>query len=143
MIEATGLRKSYQRGHGRKATTVEAVRGVDFSVQRGEIFGFLGPNGAGKSTTLRMLSTLTRPDGGEATIAGVDVLRAPAKVRDNIGYVAQASGTYDMSSARRELVLQARMHGLPKSTALTLCEAAVKAFQLGDFADREIRTYSG
>ncbi|HEY0167503.1 MAG TPA: ATP-binding cassette domain-containing protein [Jatrophihabitans sp.] len=143
MIEATGLRKSYKRGHGRKATPVEAVRGVDFSVQRGEIFGFLGPNGAGKSTTLRMLSTLTRPDGGEAMIAGADVLRAPAQVRDNIGYVAQVSGTYDMSNARRELVLQARMHGLPKSTALTLCEAAVKAFQLEDFADREIKTYSG
>lgn len=143
MIEATGLRKSYKRGHGRKATPVDAVRGVDFSVQRGEIFGFLGPNGAGKSTTLRMLSTLTRPDGGEAMIAGADVLRAPAQVRKNIGYVAQVSGTYDMSNARRELVLQARMHGLPKSTALTLCEAAVKAFQLGDFADREIKTYSG
>jgi ABC-2 type transport system ATP-binding protein len=143
MIEATGLRKSYQRGHRRKATTVDAVRGVDFAVQRGEIFGFLGPNGAGKSTTLRMLSTLIRPDGGEATIAGADLLRSPAQVRRNIGYVAQTSGTYDMSSARRELVLQARMHGLPKSTALTLCEAAVKAFQLSDFADREIKTYSG
>jgi ABC-2 type transport system ATP-binding protein len=143
MIEATGLRKSYKRGRGRKATPVDAVRGVDFSVQRGEIFGFLGPNGAGKSTTLRMLSTLTKPDGGEAWIAGADVLRAPAQVRSNIGYVAQVSGTYDMSNARRELVLQARMHGLPKSTALTLCEAAVKAFQLDDFADREIKTYSG
>ncbi|HST50120.1 ATP-binding cassette domain-containing protein, partial [Jatrophihabitans sp.] len=55
----------------------------------------------------------------------------------------QASGTYEQSNARRELVLQARMHGLPKSTALTLCETAIKAFQLGDFADREIKTYSG
>ncbi|MDQ1742043.1 MAG: type transport system ATP-binding protein [Pseudonocardiales bacterium] len=143
MIEATGLRKTYQRGHGRKASTVEAVRGVDFSVQRGEIFGFLGPNGAGKSTTLRMLSTLLRPDGGEAQIAGADLLRSPAKVRNNIGYVGQASGTYEQSNARRELVLQARMHGLPKATALTLSEAAIQAFQLADFADREIKTYSG
>ncbi len=143
MIEATGLRKTYQRGRGRKASTVEAVRGVDFAVQRGEIFGFLGPNGAGKSTTLRMLSTLLKPDGGEAMIAGADLLRDPAKVRKNIGYVGQASGTYEQSNARRELVLQARMHGLPKSAALTLCEAAIKAFQLGDFADREVKTYSG
>ena len=60
MIEATGLKKTYQRGHGRKASTVEAVRGVDFAVRQGEIFGFLGPNGAGKTTTLRMLSTLHR-----------------------------------------------------------------------------------
>ncbi|MFE2617876.1 ATP-binding cassette domain-containing protein, partial [Micromonospora chalcea] len=63
MIEATGLRKSFRVGRGRGATTVEAVRGVDFAVRRGEIVGFLGPNGAGKSTTLRMLATLIRPSG--------------------------------------------------------------------------------
>ena len=69
MIEATGLRKSYRTGRRGKKGTVDAVRGVDFAVQQGEIFGFLGPNGAGKSTTLRMLATLIRPDGGRATIA--------------------------------------------------------------------------
>ena len=73
MIEASGLRKSYRSRQGRKVTSVEAVRGVDFAVQRGEIFGFLGPNGAGKTTTLRMLATLLRPDGGEATIAEIDL----------------------------------------------------------------------
>jgi ABC-2 type transport system ATP-binding protein len=78
MIEASGLRKTYQVRRRRKTTTVDAVRGVDFSVQRGEIFGFLGPNGAGKTTTLRMLTTLLRPDGGDATIAGIDLRRAPA-----------------------------------------------------------------
>ncbi|MEU5827433.1 ATP-binding cassette domain-containing protein [Micromonospora tulbaghiae] len=143
MIEATGLRKSFRVGRGRGATTVDAVRGVDFAVGRGEIVGFLGPNGAGKSTTLRMLATLIRPSGGAATIAGVDLLRAPAQVRRRIGFVAQASGTYDDSTARRDLVLQARMHGLSKSVARELAVGAIRAFQLDDFADRKIKTYSG
>ncbi len=115
MIEVSGLRKSYRTKRGRKATKVEAVRGVDFAVQQGEIFGFLGPNGAGKTTTLRMLATLIRPDGGDATIAGVDLRRVPAQVRRRIGFVAQASGTYDQSTARRDLVHQARMYGMPKA----------------------------
>jgi ABC-2 type transport system ATP-binding protein len=143
MIEASGLRKSYRTRRGRKISTVEAVRGVDFSVQRGEIFGFLGPNGAGKSTTLRMLATLLRPDGGDAMIAGMDLRRAPAQVRKRIGFVAQTSGTYDHSTGRRDLVLEARMYGDSKSTAQSLAEAAIVAFQLEDFVDRQIKTYSG
>ena len=107
MIEVSGLRKSFKARRKRKVTNVEAVRGVDFAVQRGEIFGFLGPNGAGKTTTLRMLATLVRPDGGDATIAGADLRGAPARVRQRIGYVAQASGTYDQSNARRDLVREA------------------------------------
>ena len=130
-------------GRARKATTVEAVRGVDFAVQRGEIFGFLGPNGAGKSTTLRMLATLISPDGGDATIAGADLLQAPAQVRQRIGFVAQSSGTYSQSFARRDLVHQARMYGASKSDAKSAAEAAIAAFQLDAFADRKIATYSG
>jgi ABC-2 type transport system ATP-binding protein len=143
MIEVSGLRKSYRTRRRRKVTSVDAVRGVDFAVQRGEIFGFLGPNGAGKTTTLRMLATLIRPDGGDATIAGVDLQRDPEQVRQRIGFVAQGSGTYDQSTARRDLVHQARMYGVPKSTAKTLAEEAIKVFQLGDFADRRVGTYSG
>jgi ABC-2 type transport system ATP-binding protein len=143
MIEVSGLRKSYRTRRGRKVTTVEAVRGVDFAVQRAEIFGFLGPNGAGKTTTLRMLATLLRPDGGEATIAGVDLRRDPAQVRQRIGFVAQSGGTYDRSTARRDLVHQARMYGVAKSDAKGLAVTAIKAFQLDDFADRRISTYSG
>jgi ABC-2 type transport system ATP-binding protein len=143
MIEVSGLSKSYRTRRGRKVTSVEAVRGVDFAVQRGEIFGFLGPNGAGKTTTLRMLGTLIRPDGGEATIGGVDLRRSPAQVRRRIGFVAQASGTYDQSSARRDLVHQARMYGFSKSAAKGLAETAIAAFQLESFADRRIGTYSG
>ncbi|HEY7431885.1 MAG TPA: ATP-binding cassette domain-containing protein [Streptosporangiaceae bacterium] len=143
MIEVSGLRKSYRARRRRKVTLVEAVRGVDFAVQRGEIFGFLGPNGAGKTTTLRMLATLIRPDGGDATIAGVDLRRDPAQVRKRIGFVAQTSGTYGQSNARRDLVHEARMYGLSKATAKSLAEAAITAFQLEDFADRKVSTYSG
>jgi ABC-2 type transport system ATP-binding protein len=143
MIEVSGLRKSYRTRRGRKATIVEAVRGVDLSVQRGEIFGFLGPNGAGKSTTLRMLATLLRPDGGEATIAGTDLRRDPAQVRKRIGFVAQSSGTYDHSTGRRDLILEARMYGVSRSVAQELAAGVIKAFQLEDFVDRQIKTYSG
>jgi len=143
MIEANGLRKTYRARRGRKTTRVEAVRGVDFAVATGEIFGFLGPNGAGKTTTLRMLATLIRPDSGKATIAGADLLRDPREVRRRIGFVAQTSGTYTISTGRRDLVLQARMYGVPKTTAQRLAEKAIDAFQLRDFADREIGTYSG
>src|SRR5436190_10626552 len=127
IIETRGVRKSFR---SRKAT-VDAVQGVDLVVEEGEIFGFLGPNGAGKTTTLRMLATLISPDGGDATIAGVDLRRDPAQVRQRIGFVAQGSGTYGQSTARRDLVHQARMYGIPKSAAKGLAEQAIEAFQLG------------
>ena len=143
MIETTGLRKSFHAGKGRKATTVEAVRGVSLAVAEGEIFGFLGPNGAGKTTTLRMLSTLLHPDGGRATIAGADLLGDPALVRRRVGYVAQGGATWDEVSAREELCLQARMHGLSKAEARRRASAALEAFELTDYADRRCKTYSG
>jgi ABC-2 type transport system ATP-binding protein len=143
MIETSGLRKSFQVGKGRKSTTVEAVRGVDLAVAEREIFGFLGPNGAGKTTTLRMLSTLLKPDGGEATIAGVSLLDDPGEVRRRVGYVAQGGGTWDEVSAEEELVLQARMHGFSKAEAKRRATAALAAFDLADYADRRCKTYSG
>jgi ABC-2 type transport system ATP-binding protein len=119
------------------------VRGVDFAVERGEIFGFLGPNGAGKSTTLKMLATLLRPDKGTATIAGVNLLSNPAEVRKRIGFVAQSSGTYGESTARIDLIHQARLYGASKLDAAKLTETAIVDFQLDSFADRKISTYSG
>src|SRR5919106_6422901 len=112
MIETRGLRKSFTSRAGREKKTVEAVRGVDLQVAEGEIFGFLGPNGAGKTTTLRMLCTLIEPDGGEATIAGANLRKSPGEVRKLIGYVAQGGSTWDDSTAREELVLQARLYGV-------------------------------
>ena len=77
MIEAVGLHKSFGETH--------ALSGLDFDVREGTILGMLGPNGAGKTTAVRILTTLTHPDSGSATVAGIDVLRHPAKVRAQIG----------------------------------------------------------
>ena len=88
IIEASGLARDFKS----RKRTVHAVRGVDLTVEEGEIVGFLGPNGAGKTTTLRMLTTLLRPTAGTATVAGADLLRDPLGVRKRIGFVPQAIG---------------------------------------------------
>ncbi|HYN96938.1 MAG TPA: ATP-binding cassette domain-containing protein [Pilimelia sp.] len=143
MIETRQLRKSFRSRQGREKKTVEAVRGVDLMVTEGEIFGFLGPNGAGKTTTLRMLATLITPDDGEATIAGADLRRDPGEVRRRIGYVAQGGSTWDDSTAREELVLQARLYGIHKADAARRAVTALESFQLTEYADRKCKTYSG
>ena len=143
MIETRGLRKSFTSRQGREKKTVEAVRGVDLNVAEGEIFGFLGPNGAGKTTTLRMLATLIVPDDGTATIAGADLRTDPGEVRRRIGYVAQGGSTWDDSTAREELVLQARLYGAGKAAALERAARVLDGFQLSEYADRKCKTYSG
>lgn len=143
MIKTVGLRKSFHVGKRSKRSTVEAVRGVDLAVTERETFGFLGPNGAGKTTTLRMLATLIVPDGGDATIAGADLRTQPKEVRARVGYVAQGGGTWDDVTAREELVLQARMHGIGKADATRRAEAALEAFDLSEYGDRKCKTYSG
>src|SRR3954447_19164114 len=100
MIETRGLRKSFMSRQGREKKTVEAVRGVDLSVDEGEIFGFLGPNGAGKTTTMRMLATLLPPTSGRAKICGYDLLREAGQVRWQIGYVGQKGGAEPTETGR-------------------------------------------
>src|SRR3569833_684528 len=129
MIETRGLRKSFRSRGDREKKIVQAVRGVALDVRAGEIFGFLGPIGAGKTTTLRMLATLMPPDGGDATIAGADLLRQPGEVRKRIGYVAQGGSTWDERTAREELVLQARLYGMANADALRRAAEALSAFQ--------------
>lgn len=143
MIETSGLRKTFRTGRRKKATVVEAVRGVDLTVQEGEIFGFLGPNGAGKTTTLQILTTLLAPDGGSAAIAGIDLLAHPEQVRRKVGYVAQGGSTWHEVTGREELVTQARMYGFSKEEAHQRARAALKAFDLSEYADRKCGTYSG
>ncbi len=139
MIETKGLRKSFKS----KRTVVQAVRSVDLTVSQGEIFGFLGPNGAGKSTTLRMLATIMKPDGGQANVAGFDLLREPAKVREHIGYVSQAGGATVEASGRENLVVQARLYGLRVGVAKARAAALLDVLELTPLADRPVRTYSG
>ncbi len=135
-IEVVDLRKVYAGG-------VEALRGVDFAVERGEIFGLLGPNGAGKSTTVRVLATLTKPTGGAARVGGLDVVRQAPEVRRGIGYVAQASGVDPTATGRENLLLQARLHRLSAARARTRVRELLELFELGDAAERPAQTFSG
>ncbi|WP_433615705.1 ATP-binding cassette domain-containing protein [Dactylosporangium sp. CA-139114] len=143
MIKTKGLKKSYKTRAKRQTTEVEAVKGIDLDVAEGEIFGFLGPNGAGKTTTLRVLATLLPLDDGEATIAGANLRTEQAAVRRAIGFVAQGGSTSDDVTAREELILQARMYGMSRATAVTRAAEVIESFELTDFADRKCGTYSG
>ena len=139
MIETHGLRRVFK---GRKQEVV-AVAGVDLKVDKGEIFGFLGPNGAGKTTTLRMLSTLLPPSGGEARVAGADLLHQPALVRERIGYVSQAGSSFPDVSGRRELVLQGRLYGMGPREAADRAQELLETLDLVEAGDRQTKTYSG
>ena len=116
---------------------------MDLRVEPGEIFGFLGPNGAGKTTTLRMLATLLAPTSGSATVAGADLLREPARVRERIGYVAQGGGTDPAVTGREELVLQGRLYGLDARTAAARATELLALLELEPAADRPTATWSG
>ena len=139
MIETRGLSRTFKS----RKSVVEAVKGVDLKVEKGEIFGFLGPNGAGKTTTLRMLTTLLPPTGGEATVAGADLLKEPGKVRERIGYVSQAGSSFPDVSGRTELVLQGRLYGMNAKDARARAEELLQTLDLADAGDRQTKTYSG
>jgi ABC-2 type transport system ATP-binding protein len=139
VIETRSLRRVFKT----RRQTVEAVKGVDLTVQEGEIFGFLGPNGAGKTTTLRMLATLLPPSGGDATVAGADLRRESGKVRERIGYIGQQGGTDIGVIGREELVLQCRLYGMSKRDAVARAAELIRILELEDCADRKTGTYSG
>lgn len=122
---------------------VEALRGVDLEVKRGEIFGFLGPNGAGKTTTLRILTTLLPFDKGEAWVAGIPVKKDPQKVRERIGYVSQKGGADRSATGWENLILQGRLYGMSKLDAKKQGEKLVETFDLGECIHRLVATYSG
>jgi ABC-2 type transport system ATP-binding protein len=122
---------------------VQALDGVSLTVETGTIFGVLGPNGAGKSTLTRVLSTLTRPDSGSATVAGVDVIKDPVQVRRTIGVVGQKHGSDANATGRENLVLQGEFYGITGSELKSKVTAALERFELVDAADRQVRTYSG
>ncbi|HEV2778107.1 MAG TPA: ATP-binding cassette domain-containing protein [Actinophytocola sp.] len=139
MINARGLARTF-RARGR---TVEAVRGVDLDVAKGELVGFLGPNGAGKTTTLRMLTTLLVPTAGEATVAGCDLRTDPTGVRRRIGYVAQGGGTTPELKVIEELVLQGQFYGLSKADAMRRGKELMSRLDIADLDDRLTKTLSG
>ncbi len=135
-IAVSGVTKTY-------GDDVQALNGVTIDVEQGEFFGLLGPNGAGKSTLVRILATLTKPDSGQATVAGHDVLAAPGAVREHIGYVAQVSGVNKYDTGRENLALQAHLMRVPHDRIKNRVEELLDWVGLTDAGDRIVNTYSG
>jgi ABC-2 type transport system ATP-binding protein len=135
-IEIRGLERRFSGG-------VVAVAGIDLEVAEGEIYAFLGPNGAGKTTTVRMLTTLLQPTGGEATVAGCDIVRRPADVRRAIGVALQEAALDPLMTGRELMHLQATLHGIPREDGERRSTALLNRVGLTQAADRRIGTYSG
>ena len=122
---------------------IEAVNGIDLSVDTGKIFAFLGQNGSGKTTTVRVLTTLLRPTSGRAEVDGLDVTRHGAAVRRRIGVALQEAALDDMQTGRELLALQARLYGVDGRGLSERVSELLKVVDLGDAADRLVKTYSG
>jgi ABC-type multidrug transport system ATPase subunit len=139
-IEVNGLRKVF---HRRSAAAVTALDGLSFTVPPGHIFGLLGPNGAGKTTTLRILTTLIRPTGGSARVAGIDVVHDPLGVRHRIVVVTQESAAEIFLSVRDNLLTFARFHGLKGPALRARVEEVMEKFALTTEANRKAMDLSG
>jgi ABC-2 type transport system ATP-binding protein len=135
-IIATELRKTYPRA-------VRALDGLSLRVESGTIFAAVGPNGAGKSTTIKILTTLSRPDSGEASVAGIDVLAHPDRVRRVIGVVGQRGGFTPEATGRENLSMQGEIYGITGKALRQRIDELLERFQLAEAADRIARNYSG
>ncbi len=121
---------------------VRALRGVSFDAPDGRITGLLGPNGAGKSTTLRILYTVLKPDHGEATIDGIDVVRDELAARRRIGALPHGAGLYPHLSARENIAYYATLCGIDKATIDDRVDSIIKQLEIDDFADRRTKGFS-
>jgi ABC-2 type transport system ATP-binding protein len=130
MIEVQDLRRTF----GSK----EAVAGISFTTRRGEIFGLLGPNGAGKTTTIRMLTGQIDPSGGSAVVAGYDVVKERAQLKERIGVVFEEQNLYERLSARLNLQFSCWLYGLPESRV----DEVLDLVRLRDRAKDKVRTFS-
>jgi ABC-2 type transport system ATP-binding protein len=134
-IEVRGLVKNYDE--------VQAVRGVDFEVAAGEVFGFLGPNGAGKTTTINMLCTLVKPTAGSASVAGHDVVHERDDVRRNIGLVFQDPTLDSYLTAVQNLRLHAELYGLQRDVVAPRMQQVLEMVGLWERKDSPVGTFSG
>jgi ABC-2 type transport system ATP-binding protein len=134
-VEARELRKSYG--------DVQALRGVDLQVEAGQIFGLLGPNGAGKTTAVRILTTLLPADGGFASVAGFDVSRDGARVREHIGLAGQYAAVDENLTGFENLEMVGRLYHLGRRPARERAAELLAAFDLAEAGTRLVRTYSG
>jgi ABC-2 type transport system ATP-binding protein len=134
-VEVTNLVKRYG--------DIEAVRGIDLTIEPGETFGFLGPNGAGKSTTIGMLCTLISPSGGRAEVAGFDIVSQRDDVRRNIGLVFQDTTLDGYLTAMRNLKLHAELYGVPRAGLDARLQQVLDMVGLWDRRDHKVATFSG
>jgi ABC-2 type transport system ATP-binding protein len=135
-IAARSLRRTFKGG-------IEAVRDIELTVSRGEVFGFLGPNGAGKTTTVRMLCTLLPPTAGSATVAGLDVVSDAAGVRRRIGVALQEIGLDPVQTGRELLELQCGLYGITGQRGKARANELLELVGLTEAAERRTKTYSG
>jgi ABC-2 type transport system ATP-binding protein len=136
-IIAEDLVKTYDKG------TVRALDSLNLDVEEGTVLGVLGPNGAGKTTTVRILSTLLRPDSGRATVAGIDVIKNPEKVREVIGLSGQYAAVDEILTGYDNLVMFGQLYHLGKKNSVIRANELLERFGLTDAATRPIKTYSG
>ncbi len=134
-IEVNDLQKRFKK--------LEAVRGVSFAIQKGEIYGLLGPNGAGKSTTISMLAGLVKPSGGDMAVAGFSVAGQPLEAKRRIGLVPQDIALYSKLSARDNLKFWGRMYGIPGKTLAQRIKEVLELTGLTQRADEPLKNYSG
>jgi ABC-2 type transport system ATP-binding protein len=135
-VEVEGLEREFKGG-------IRAVDGLDLEVARGEIYGFLGPNGAGKTTTVRILTTLLRPTGGSARVAGHDVVADADAVRRSIGVALQEAAIDPLMTGRELLKMQGALHGLRGAAAGERGATLLQRVGLVEAADRRVGGYSG
>jgi len=140
-VVARELVKSYPGGRG--AAPIRALDGLSLEIAAGTVVAMLGRNGAGKSTTVKILTTLARPDSGTATVAGHDVAGDAEAVRHAVGLVGQKPASDPMATGRENLVLAGRIQGLSKAAARQRTTELLDRFALADAADRLAKTYSG
>jgi ABC-2 type transport system ATP-binding protein len=130
-------------GLGRRFGDLAAVRGVTFAVASGELFGIVGPDGAGKTTLLRMLAGVLRPTAGDATIAGVSVVRDPERVKHDLAYMSQRFGLYTDLTVEENLRFYAELHGVPRRDRPARLEELYAFSGLGPFQHRLAGALSG
>ena len=136
-VIAQHLTKTYRNGE------VRALDDLSLDVEEGTVLGVLGPNGAGKTTTVRILATLLKPDSGSATVAGIDVVKHPDKVRELIGLSGQYAAVDETLTGWDNLVMFGRLYHLGKSASIKRADELLERFSLTDSARRPIKTYSG
>lgn len=142
LINVVNLKRSFEV-FDKKKKSVEALKGITFSIERGEIFGLLGPNGAGKSTTIKILSTMLLPTSGKVEISGFDVYRDEQQIREKINFIFGGERSlYFRLSAQDNLFYFADLYKIPRKKQLELVPSLLELVGLGDVTNRRVETFS-